>query len=62
MAKLSPDYIKWVLTLNAKQAQEEYHKTSISGGVSNPLIILNIDSAAIANDSVTEVPTRFELV
>ncbi|MBD5419573.1 MAG: hypothetical protein HDR48_06030 [Bacteroides sp.] len=26
MAKLQPDYIKWVLTLNASQAQEEYHK------------------------------------
>lgn len=26
MAKLNPDYIKWVLTLNATQAQEEYHK------------------------------------
>lgn len=26
MAKLSPDYIKWVLTLNASQVQEEYHK------------------------------------
>ncbi len=24
--KLSPDYINWVLTLNATQAQEEYHK------------------------------------
>lgn len=24
--KLSPDYIEWVLTLNAKQVQEEYHK------------------------------------
>lgn len=26
MAKLQPDYIKWVLTLNASQAQEEFHK------------------------------------
>lgn len=26
MAKLKPDYIKWVLTLNATQAQEEFHK------------------------------------
>lgn len=26
MAKLQPDYIKWVLTLNATQAQEELHK------------------------------------
>lgn len=26
MAKLKPDYINWVLTLNATQAQEEYHK------------------------------------
>lgn len=26
MAKLKPDYINWVLTLNASQAQEEYHK------------------------------------
>ncbi len=26
MAKLSPDYIKWVLTLNTTQAQEEFHK------------------------------------
>lgn len=26
MAKLTPDYIKWVLTLNASQAQEEYGK------------------------------------
>ena len=26
MAKLNPDYINWVLTLNASQAQEEYHK------------------------------------
>lgn len=28
MAKknISPDYINWVLTLNAKQVQEEYHK------------------------------------
>lgn len=25
-SKLSPDYIKWVLQLNATQAQEEYHK------------------------------------
>lgn len=24
--KLEPDYIKWVLTLNASQAQEEFHK------------------------------------
>lgn len=24
--KLEPDYIKWVITLNASQAQEEYHK------------------------------------
>ena len=24
--KLEPDYIKWVLTLNATQAQEEFHK------------------------------------
>lgn len=26
MAKLKPDYINWVLTLNATQAQEEFHK------------------------------------
>lgn len=26
MAKLSPDYIEWVLKLNATQAQEEFHK------------------------------------
>ena len=26
MAKLQPDYINWVLTLNATQAQEEFHK------------------------------------
>lgn len=26
MAKLKPDYIEWVLKLNATQAQEEYHK------------------------------------
>ena len=26
MAKLQPDYIKWTLTLNATQAQEEFHK------------------------------------
>lgn len=26
MAKLTPDYINWVLTLNATQAQEEFHK------------------------------------
>lgn len=26
MAKLNPDYINWVLTLNATQAQEEFHK------------------------------------
>lgn len=26
MAKLKPDYIRWVLTLNATQAQEEFHK------------------------------------
>lgn len=26
MAKLTPDYISWVLTLNATQAQEEFHK------------------------------------
>lgn len=26
MAKLSPDYVNWVLTLNATQAQEEFHK------------------------------------
>ena len=26
MAKLQPDYINWVLTLNSSQAQEEYHK------------------------------------
>lgn len=26
MEKLKPDYINWVLTLNASQAQEEYHK------------------------------------
>lgn len=26
MAKLKPDYINWVLTLNATQAQKEYHK------------------------------------
>ena len=26
MAKLKPDYIEWVLTLNSSQAQEEYHK------------------------------------
>lgn len=28
MAKLKPDYINWVLNLNASQAQEEYHKLS----------------------------------
>lgn len=26
MAKLQPDYIKWVLTLNASQVREEFHK------------------------------------
>lgn len=26
MAKLKPDYIEWVLTLNATKAQEEFHK------------------------------------
>ena len=26
MAKLKPDYIEWVLSLNATQAQETFHK------------------------------------
>ncbi|MDE6156926.1 MAG: hypothetical protein K2F78_02145, partial [Muribaculaceae bacterium] len=26
MAKLNPDYINWVLILNASQVQQEYHK------------------------------------
>ena len=26
MAKLKPDYIEWVLTLNSSQARDEYHK------------------------------------
>ena len=28
MAKLKPDYIEWVLTLNASDAQKEIHKLS----------------------------------
>ncbi|MDE6321643.1 MAG: phage tail tape measure protein, partial [Muribaculaceae bacterium] len=28
MAKLQPDYINWVIKINASQAQEEYHKLS----------------------------------
>lgn len=32
MAKLQPDYIKWVLTLNATEAQEELHKLEKANG------------------------------
>lgn len=28
MAKLKPDYIEWVLTLNASDAQKEIHNVS----------------------------------
>ena len=30
MAKLSPDYIEWVLKLNAAEAQKEIHKLEVA--------------------------------